>query len=84
MAHFDQQRAEFNSKIERLQVDNVEKDKQIATLQHRLERITEDLDKKKNEVDGIKLGNEKEKKLYQDKNETLKKKAAELQDELMQ
>ena len=42
---FEQQRFEYNSKIDKLQVENLEKDRQIAQFQHKAERSVEDYER---------------------------------------
>ena len=52
--HFEQQRQEYNQKIDKLQMDNLEKDRQLASLQHKLERLGEEVDRKKYDYDTLK------------------------------
>ena len=82
--HFEQQRQEYNTKIDKLQLENLEKDRQLAQLTHRLERMTDELERKKSEFEGTKQQWEKDKKQVVDKCEGLKKKLSEAQDDAMQ
>lgn len=43
---FEQQRQEYNTKIDKLQADNLEKDRQLAQIQHKYERMVEDTERK--------------------------------------
>ena len=81
--HFEQQRQEYNQKIDRLHIENLEKDRQLAQTQHKLERLTDELERKRQDLDSYKQGLEKEKKQVADKLESTKKKLSELQDESM-
>ncbi len=45
--HFEQQRQEYNQKIDRLHTENLEKDRQLAQSQHKLERLTDELERKR-------------------------------------
>ena len=81
--HFEQQRQEYNQKIDRLHTENLDKDRQIAQLQHKLERTIDDLERKRQEVDSSRQSLEKDKKQVTDKLESTKKKLSELQDDSM-
>lgn len=48
---FEQQRQEYNQKIDRLQVENLEKDRQFAQISHKYERMSDDLERKRQEMD---------------------------------
>jgi len=67
-----------------LQLDNLEKDRQLAQLSHKLERISEDLEKKRQEIDQSKGVSEGEKKQLLEKIEASKKKLQDVQNEYMQ
>ncbi len=81
--HFEQQRQEYNQKIDRLHVENLEKDRHIAQLQHKIERLNDDQERKKQEIESSKQNLEREKKQITDKLENTKKKLTELQDDSM-
>lgn len=42
---FEQQRQEYNSKIDKIQSENLEKDRKLAQLSHQNERMVEDLER---------------------------------------
>ena len=44
--HFEQQRNELNTRIDRLMTENLDKDKQIASLNHKFERNSDALTRK--------------------------------------
>lgn len=81
--HFEQQRQEYNSKIDKLQVENLEKDRALAQLQHKLERLSDEFERKKAEFEVIKQSGDKEKKSNTEKMESIKKKLSDSQDEAM-
>lgn len=47
---FEQQRQEYNSKIDKLQSDNLDKDRQLALISHKNERTVEDLERKNRDI----------------------------------
>jgi len=62
LEHFEQQRQELNAKIEKLHHENIDKDRQIGQLQNRVERLLEDIEHRKGEMEGAKGAAEKEKR----------------------
>jgi len=60
--HFEQQRQEYNQKIDKLQVDNLEKDRLIAQMQHKVERVQEEMERKRAEMEQSRGAMDKEKK----------------------
>ena len=55
------QRVELNNRIDRLTQDNLEKDKQIASLTHRFDRNADALSRKTSDLDQLKEQIDKEK-----------------------
>lgn len=49
--HFEQQRQEYNQKIDKLQIDNLDKDRQLAQISHKFERLNDDLERKKSDFE---------------------------------
>ncbi|CDW82778.1 guanylate-binding n-terminal domain containing protein [Stylonychia lemnae] len=78
---FEQQRSEYNSKIERLQKELNEKDKNNALIQNQLDHANEELQKKNNEYEDLKQQYEDYKKQTQEKIDNLKKRISDFQDE---
>ena len=52
--HFEQQRVELNSRIDKLTQENIDKDKQLAQLNHQLDRKQDSLDRKTVDFDQTK------------------------------
>jgi chromosome segregation ATPase len=51
--HFEVQRVELNARIDRLMSENLEKDKQIASMTHKLDRNTDTLTRKTQDLDSV-------------------------------
>jgi chromosome segregation ATPase len=83
LEHFETQRQEYNQKIDRLQLDGLDKDRQLAQLQLRLERQQDEADRRKQEHEMAKAALEKERKALAEKLEAVKKKLSDTQDEAM-
>ena len=82
--HFEQQKNELNARIDKYQHDNLEKDKQIASLTHKMERTTDALDRKTSDYAQIKEQLEREKAQLVEQLETKKLKLSEEQEKNMQ
>ena len=83
MDHFEQQRQEYNAKIDRLQADGLEKDRQLAAHSLKLERLSDELERKRQELEQTRGQAERDRKALADKLEATKRKLAEAQDEAM-
>lgn len=55
------QRIELNSRIDRLMTENLEKDKQIASMTHKLDRNSDALSKKISDLEHLREQMDKEK-----------------------
>lgn len=49
--HFESQRVEMNARIDKLMTENLDKDKQIASLTHKLDRNTDALTRKTTDLE---------------------------------
>lgn len=49
--HFEIQRVELNARIDRLLAENLDKDKQLASMTHKLDRNTDSLTRKTQDLD---------------------------------
>lgn len=76
LEHFENQRQEYNSKIDKLQQDCLDKDRALAQHTLKLERQQDDAERKRQEWESSKASLEKEKKSLTEKLETLKKRLA--------
>jgi hypothetical protein len=83
LEHFETQRQEYNQKIDRLQLDGLDKDRQLAQLQLRLERQQDEAERRKQEHEMAKAALDKERKALAEKLEAVKKKLSDTQDEAM-
>lgn len=70
-------------KIDKLQVENLDKDRQLGQIQLKLERQGDELERRKAELEQLKGTLEREKKSLTEKLEITKKKLTETQDEAM-
>ena len=59
--HFEAQRVELNGRIEKLMTENLEKDKSIASLTHKLDRNTDNLTRKTSDLEQARAQMDKEK-----------------------
>lgn len=59
--HFESQRIELNARVDRLMSENLDKDKQIASITHKLDRNSEALSKKTSELELMREQVDKEK-----------------------
>ncbi len=83
LEHFEAQRQELNQRIERLMVDNLAKDKQIATITHQMERAAESLEKRSLELEVQSSQMDREKQILLDRCEQAKMALNDMQDEAM-
>jgi chromosome segregation ATPase len=80
---FETQRQEYNGRIDRLQGEALDKDRQLGQLQMRLERLQDDAERRRGEADKAKEAAERDRKAAQEKAEGLKRRLQEAQDEAM-
>jgi hypothetical protein len=80
---FEQQRLEYNSKIDKLQQDSLDKDRLVAQLQLKIERLGDEIERRKQETEVGKVAGERERKSLTEKLDQTKKKLSETQDEAM-
>jgi chromosome segregation ATPase len=81
---FEQQRLEYNSRIDKLQGDNLDKDRQLAQLQHKQERVQEDCDRKTRDLAQNIEHLTRERDQLSERQESLKKKLSDTQDDAQQ
>jgi len=78
---FEQQRQEYNTKIDKLQADNLEKDRQLAQIQHKYERLVEDTERKMRDLIQNQDHLQRERDMLEEKQEQTKKRLSDVQDE---
>lgn len=78
---FEQQRLEYNSRIDKLQGDNLDKDRQLAQLQHKQERVQEECERKLRDLTQTIEHLTRERDQLSEKLDMLKKKLSDTQDE---
>lgn len=84
LEHFEQQRQELNTRIEKLMTDNLAKDKQVAQLSNQAERAQDVLDKRCAEYESAAMQQDRERSQLIDRCEQQKMALSELQDDAMQ
>ena len=82
--HFEQQRNELNARIDKYQHDNLEKEKVIASLTHKMERTSDALDRKTSDFAQVREQLEREKAQLVEQLETKKLRLTEEQEKNMQ
>jgi chromosome segregation ATPase len=83
LEHFENQRQEYNAKIDKLQQEGLDKDRTMAQQTLKLERQQDDAERRRQEWESQRQSLEKEKRSLADKLEALKKRLADTQDEAM-
>ena len=78
---FEQQRQDYNTKIDKLQADNLEKDRLLAQLQHKHERTVDEDQRRVKDLEQTLEHVKREKDTQQEKMLELKKKLSDTQDE---
>ena len=78
---FEQQRQDYNTKIDKLQADNLEKDRLLAQLQHKHERTVDEDQRRVKDLEQTLEHVKREKETQQEKMLELKKKLSDTQDE---
>ena len=81
---FEQQRSEMNARIDKLMQENIDKDKQLASINHQMDRKQDALDRKVIDFEQTREQLEREKKQIAEKLEATRQKLTEIQDEAMQ
>ena len=81
---FEQQRQEYSAKIDKLQGDNLDKDRQLAQIQHKYERMLEDSERKVRDLTQNLDHLQRERDSLLEKQEQTKKKLSDIQDEAQQ
>ena len=81
---FEQQRQEYNAKIDKLQGDNLDKDRQLAQIQHKYERMLEDGERKVRDLTQNLDHLQRERDQLLEKQDQTKKKLSDIQDEAQQ
>ena len=81
---FEQQRQEYNSKIDKLQSDNLDKDRQLAMITHKNERMVDDLERKSRDMTQTLEQVQSERDALEEKLDTTKRRLNDVQDEAQQ
>ncbi len=74
---------EYSGKIDRLQQDSLDKDRALAQWQLKSERLGDEVERKRQEIEAAREASERERRVMGEKLEATKRKLSETQDEAM-